>query len=749
MFTILIKSIFYNIIIFFIFIFFSFFEIIKEINIEGNQRISSETIIMFSDIDLESDLNSNDINQILKNLYNTNFFKNVELNIENNVLNIFVEENPIIEKITFIGIKAKKIKKAITQNINLKSRSSFNETLLKKDKENIINTLKNLGYYFSEIEISLEDLGDNKINITYKLELGDKSKIKKISYIGNKIYKDRKLNNIIVSEEYKFWKFISGRKFLNENTIELDKRLLKNFYLSKGYYDASINSSFAKLIKDNQFELIFNINPGKKYFFNNISLDLPKDFDEENFTNLKEIFNDIKGDPYSINSVKKILNEIDEITTQEEYHSISSTVDETLVNDQINLIFKIEETDKYFVERINIYGNNITHESVIRNQLELDEGDPFNEILQGKSINNLKSLNFFKDVKSKINTNELKKTKTIDITVEEKATGEISAGAGMGTSGGTIAFAVKENNYLGKGISLQAESTIDEESIKGLLSITNPNFNNSEKSVSFSLQAQEIDRIADFGYKNNKIGFSIGTNFEYLNDFNLGLATSSFYEKIETDNTASDRQKKQEGNYFDTFLKLNFDYDKRNQNYQTSDGFRSQYYLDLPIISETNTITNSLDYKFFTELYEQNITSASILLRAAKSINNDNIKLSERLYIPSKRLRGFEKGKVGPKDGNDFIGGNFITTINFTSTIPQILENAENMDFAIFLDIANVWGVDYDSSLDSSDKVRSSIGIGIDWFTVLGPLNFSLATPLTKDANDKTESFRFNIGTAF
>ena len=420
MFTILIKSIFYNIIIFFIFISFSFSEIIKEINIEGNQRISSETIIMFSDIDLESDLNSNDINQILKNLYNTNFFKNVELNIENNVLNIFVEENPIIEKITFIGIKAKKIKKAITQNINLKSRSSFNETLLKKDKENIINTLKNLGYYFSEIEISLEDLGDNKINITYKLELGDKSKIKKISYIGNKIYKDRKLNNIIVSEEYKFWKFISGRKFLNENTIELDKRLLKNFYLSKGYYDASINSSFAKLIKDNQFELIFNINPGKKYFFNNISLDLPKDFDEENFTNLKEIFNDIKGDPYSINSVKKILNEIDEITTQEEYHSISSTVDETLVNDQINLIFKIEETDKYFVERINIYGNNITHESVIRNQLDLDEGDPFNEILQGKSINNLKSLNFFKDVKSKINTNEPKKQKPLILQLKKK-----------------------------------------------------------------------------------------------------------------------------------------------------------------------------------------------------------------------------------------------------------------------------------------------------------------------------------------
>ena len=252
-----------------------------------------------------------------------------------------------------------------------------------------------------------------------------------------------------------------------------------------------------------------------------------------------------------------------------------------------------------------------------------------------------------------------------------------------------------------------------------------------------------------FGYKNNKVGFSIGTDFEYLDDFYLGISTSSFYEKIETVSTASVMQKKQEGNYWDTFLRINFDYDKRNQKFQTSDGFRSNYFINLPLISETNTLTNSFDYKMYTDLFENNITSASFYFKAAKSINNDNIKLSERLFIPSARLRGFEKGKIGPKDGKDFIGGNFITAINFKSTVPQILEDSENVDFALFLDIANVWGVDYDSSLDSSDKVRSSLGIGIDWFTILGPLNFSLAAPLTKDINDKTESFRFNIGTTF
>jgi outer membrane protein insertion porin family len=726
-------------------------EIVNEIKITGNERITSETVSMFADISVNDNLDQDDINALLKRLYNSNFFNNVEISLKKNTLNIFVQENPIIDKIIFEGIKAKKIKIALTKNLLLKSRSSFNKSLLKKDKDNIKITLKSLGYYFSKVDILVEEINDNKIILNYKIKLGEKSKIQKISFIGNKIYKNKKLRSVIVSEEYKFWKFISGKKFLNEKTLNIDKRMLKNFYLSKGFYNAKINSSFAKLIDKNQFELIFNIDAGDKVFFGEINLNIPSDFDENNFNSLKNLFSKISGKPYSINSVNKILEEIEQITISEEYHSIVATVDERIESDKINLDFNIKEVEKLYVEKINIYGNNITRENVIRNQLEIDEGDPFNEILHIKSINNIKSLNFFKNVKSKVNSGKSDNTKTIDIFIEEKATGEISAGAGIGTSGGTIAFSVKENNYLGKGISLEANSTVTQESIKGLLSITNPNYNNSDKSLNFSVQATELDRITNFGYKNNKVGFSIGTDFEYLDDLNFGLATSTFYEKIETDSTASTRQKKQEGNYFDTFVQLNFNYDKRNQKFQTSDGFRSRYFVDLPIISETNTLINSFDYKHYSELFDQNISTASFLFKAANSINNKDIKLSERLFVPSNKLRGFEKGKIGPKDGNDYIGGNFLTSINFTTTIPQILENAQNVDFAVFFDAATVWGVDYDSSINAAygGNIRSSIGIGVDWFTIIGPLNFSLAHPIRKEQDDKTEAFRFNIGTAF
>jgi outer membrane protein insertion porin family len=380
--------------------------------------------------------------------------------------------------------------------------------------------------------------------------------------------------------------------------------------------------------------------------------------------------------------------------------------------------------------------------------LLVDEGDFYNDILKNRSLNEIKSLNFFKSVKMDVIEGKDINSKIININVEEKPTGEISAGAGFGTSGEVIEFGVRENNYLGKGLGLNSSLTLSSTRINGNLNVVNPNYNNSDKSVTFGIQALENDRLSSFGYKSSKYGTSLGTNFEYLEDFNLGISTSVFLEKISTSSAASARQKSQAGNYFDNYINLRLDYDKRNQKYKTTDGFRSVYDLGLPVITEKNTITNTYNYKYFSELYENNISTFSFGLSAATSLSNDDIKLSERLYVPQRRLRGFENGKIGPKDGSDFIGGNYYALMNFTSTLPQILPNAQNLEVISFLDVANLWGVD-DTSLDDGSKIRSAIGIGIDWFTPVGPLNFSFSHPISKSATDLTETFRFNLGTTF
>ena len=350
------------IIILFLFIFNSTLrsEIIEKIDIQGNSRVSSETIKMFTGVSISDDISEYDLNEILKNLYNTNFFDLVSVQISNKVLIIKVKENPVIQNTNFEGIKSSKILEELNRNVKLKSRSSFNDVLLEKDKQEIKKYLKNLGYYFSKLEIVKEDLEDNKIDLTYKISLGEKAKIKKISFIGDKIFKDKKLKGVILSEEYKPWKFLTGKKYLNESMINYDERLLKNFYLNKGYYNVTINSSFAKMTDTESFELIFNIDSNSKLFFGDLKIDLPTDFSRSNYEQVEKFFKKLKDKPYSINRIDDIVEKIEIITIDEQYESIKASVNEEIISNKININFKIEEMEKFFIERINIYGNNVT-----------------------------------------------------------------------------------------------------------------------------------------------------------------------------------------------------------------------------------------------------------------------------------------------------------------------------------------------------------------------------------------------------
>ena len=721
----------------------------EKIIINGNERISNETILVFSEIQDNKSLDENSINEILKKLYKSGFFKDVTVKIENNNLTIDVLENPIIQTVLIEGIKRKKTEESLYEILSLKNRSSYNSTLIKKDEAAILSFLKDDGYYFSKVTSSYQDLGDNKIDLLYQIELGEKSKISKISFIGDKKFKDSTLKNIIISEEYKFWKFLSGKKYLNENLINYDKRLLNNFYKNKGFFNVVIESSFANYLGNDEFEIIYNISSGNKFYFNEFNLNLPLDYDRANFQQLDNIFKKLKGENYSLNSIDEILKEIDKIVLNEQFEFLKSTVNESIEDNLINLTFDIDESEKFYVEKINILGNNVTREEVIRNNLLVDEGDAFNELLQTRTLNNLRGLNFFSKVESEILDIDNENKKIINITVEEKPTGEIMAGAGVGTGGGTFAFGVSENNFLGRGIEFASDISVSTESLKGIISMNNPNYKGSNRSLNTSLESTITDRLKNFGYKSNKTGFSVGSGFEFYDDLYWNTGVSSYVEKLETDSTASASMKKQEGSYFDTFFNHTFSYDKRDQRYKTSDGYISRFSQNIPLISESYTLTNTYDYKIYNEWLDENIFSIGFFGKTSNSLAGKDIKLSDRLFLPASKLRGFESGKVGPKDGADFIGGNYAASINIATSLSQILPNSQNTNFSIFFDAANVWGIDYSSSLSDESKIRSSVGIAVDFFTPVGPLNFSLTEPITKGKNDITESFRFNLGTTF
>ena len=743
------KIIFKSLLIFIFVTFSANSEVIKEIKVDGNKRVSSETIKVFTEIKINSDLNSNQLNDVLKKIYSTNFFSNVEINVDKNILYISVVENPVIQTLIFEGVENKRLIKLLKEQIEMREKSSFNKSRVKNDEEKIINILRTNGYYFSKVSPKLKNNNNNTVDLIFEIELGDKAYIKKITFIGDKKIKENKLKKVIVSEENRFWKFVSSGKYLDLSRIKLDEKLLYNFYKNKGYYNVSVESSSAKVIDESGFELIFNINAGKKYYFGKFDLIIPDVYTQESFKKIYDIQNNLVGEVYSLNKIKKILNKIDEIALTKEFEFVNAKYKEDLVGNKINLTIKLEESKKFYIERINILGNYITNENVIRNSLLVDEGDAYNEILVNKSINEIKSRRLFKTVNKSVEDGTTNELKILTINVDEQPTGELFAGAGTGTSGSSLSFGIKENNYLGSGVKLDTQVQISDSALIGSFTVNNPNYRNTDKSLRTSIEATQIDQMTRFGYKSTKTGFSIGTVYEQYEDIYFSPSISNYLETLKTSSAASDAKKKQKGDYFDSSFNYGLTLNKLNQNFQPSSGFKSTFSQSLPLYSDDVSIQNKYDFARYYSPNENAILSFRFLAQSVNSVSGDDVRISKRIYLPSKRLKGFEFGKVGPKDGSDYIGGNYATAINFATTLPGLFKDLETIDFSFFVDAGNVWGVDYSDIIDDSSKIRSSSGLAVDWLTPIGPLSFSFAKPISKADTDRTETFRFDIGTTF
>ncbi len=726
---------------------------IKSIEINGNKRISKETIIVLSNIDTDKNFTDITLNNALKSLYETNFFSDIKFSINEDQLIITVKENPIIEKININGIKKKSFVENIYSIISLKDRTSFTDFKLKSDISLIKNLLKQNGYYFSTITASSEtDNVLNSIVLNLDIDLGEKAKIKEILFIGDKKFKDKKLLELIASEEYKFWKFITNKVYLNKNLIQLDKRLLENFYKNNGYYNVKILNSYAELDKRGFFKLIFNVQSGKKYYFNDLQLNLPDDYDEVDFKEVLKTFKSLKNEKYSLNNINLILDEIDQIASLRLYDFIDIDVKEEIISDnKINFLFTAKDSNKFYVEKINILGNFNTIEEVVRNKLKVDEGDPFNKLLHNKSINEIKSLGIFKDVKSEIIDGSDSNKKILNISVEEKPTGEISLGAGYGTDGGVVGGSLTERNFLGRGITLDTDFQISTDGVKGALTYSKPNFNYTDNTLFTSIKSTSQDNLSTSGYKIKTAGVSLGTTFEQYENLFFSPEIDLTLEDLETNTNASSYFKKQEGSYSDFYFNYGLTYDRRDSSYNPTSGRLLSFAQKLPLAATDNEIENTFVFATYKALNseENMIGKASLYLNSVNSLDGSDVRISKRSNVPYNRLRGFEKGKLGPIDNGDFVGGNYSAALNLSTNLPRVFSTLENLDFSYFMDFANVWGVDYNSSLDDSNQLRSSTGIALDYLSPIGPLSFSWTIPVTKKSSDKTETFRFNLGTTF
>jgi len=726
----------------------SYAEIINKYEVQGNVRISKETIAIFGDISLGKNYETSDITQLIKKLYDTNFFSNISVELKNGKLILIVEENAIVNLILFKGEKANKHQENINQLLLIREKTSFVSSNVKTDVSIIKSYYRAMGYYFVKIESEIENLEKNRVNIIYTIDKGEKAKISKIYFLGDKKIREKKLRDIIISQEAKFWKFISRNVYLDQQRIEIDKRLLKNYYRNKGYYEVDLTSSNVEYSEGEGFVLTYSINAGKRYKFNKIAADVDDALDKSAFHSLQTDFNKLVGKYYSQKKLNSVLEKIDKLSEQKELQFINHRVSETLSDDKVDVTIVIFEGEKFIIEKINISGNTVTNDAVIRAEMLVDEGDPYSALLVNKSLNRIKGRNLFGKVEQKTLPGSDEGLKVLEITIEEKATGEIMAGAGIGTEGTSFSLSISENNWLGRGINLKSQLMLSEEKIAGNIAIKNPNYNYSGNALNTSLDVSSTDRTTTTGFKSSKTGFNIGTSFEQYERVFFAPEISVSTESIEAESTASANIKKMDGTYFNSDFIYSFTLDKRNQSFRPTEGYRASFVQSLPIIQDSSSILNGMSVSKYHGFSEEFIGSAKLYARSIHGIDDD-VRLTNRLYMPGKKLRGFVRGKVGPKDGEDWVGGNYITAVNLDAQLPNLLPESYRTDFNLFLDTGNVWGVDYSGTVSETNTIRSSVGIGASVWTPVGPLSWTFAQAITQASTDTTETFNFRLGTSF
>ena len=729
---------------------FAFAEI-KQVKILGNKRVSSNTIEALVDKKI-TQIDSIFINNLTRKIYNTEFFSNVKINYENNILNISVEENPIINFFYINGITDSDLDE-INKIVSLKENSIFSVSKLKKDLEDVKDYFKSSGYYFTVVDPEVIKIEDNQVNLILNINKNDISKIKNIYFIGDKYFSSSQLLEIISSSEDSWWSFFSNSS-LNEDRVENDKKLLKSFYKSKGFYDVQIESAFASLDKKNSFTLTYSINSGKKYKFGNIEIKMETSIlKDSNITDIKNISEKIIKDKiYSAPVIFTIEKKVNTYLEDEKYANIEIDIEEIKkADDKVDLIIKLNSLKKTLIGKINIYGNSITEEKVVRDNLIISEGDILNTSKIKKSIDNLDSKNFFRKTDYKLSDSDLQKnSKDLNLYVKEQPTGSLSAGIGYGSNGGLLEGSINERNFLGKGIDLNFTGRLASEKISGIFSYIDPNFKNTEKELANYFYS-ESDDYSNAGYSSKRIGDRINTKYEIFEDIHFKPYAILQFDKLETNSNASSLLRSRDGNFTTTLLGFNLLADFRNSKKLPTAGsllFFDQSYATL--ISDIPTIQTSVGSTFYQELInEKFIGSAKLKLSNVTAFDNKNAKLSDRIFASSSDLRGFESRGVGPIDSGSHVGGNYLAVVNFKSTFPNPISDSLRPNSYLFYDIGNVWGADYSDVISSNSKLRTSTGVALDVVTPIGPLSFTYSIPLSKSSTDKEQRFLFNIGSSF
>ena len=726
-------------------------NIINTINVEGTQRIDIETVISYSNIS-QGDIYSEEIgNKVLKNLFETNLFANIQISFKENILNIDIKENPTINLISFVG-NSKINDEDLLIEVSLKERSVYSRSKVKKDIQRMLTLYQRSGRLSTEINPKLEMLENNRVNLVYEISESDVAKVSKIIILGNEVFSSSKIKSIMKTKEKTFLRLLSSSDNYDPDKLEYDKQLITQFYNNSGYPNFRFVSSIAQLEKNsNNFEIILSVNEGEMFNFGTLTVESM--LKKMNAQAIESVLPIKEGAVFDRSKIKKSVDELKELAQLEGYTfiDISTNLIDDELSKSVDVKLVINEGPRVYVNSINIAGNTRTLDKVIRREINLSEGDAYNKYSINYSKDSIRALNFFKNVELNEVRTDFPDKINLEIMVEEKNTGEASIGAGYSSAtAASLQLGLRENNFLGKGQKVKFQSSLADTRSTYDISITEPYFNNKPLSVTGKIYSNFSDP-SSANYESEDIGLGFSTNFPLSVDRFLEIRYSLFTSRIKADSNATAYENALSGTDTVSTLGYSLSFDKRNSRYKPSKGFNLVLNQDLAGLGGNSYYyKNSFEFNSYKKLSDQFIGAFKIQAGNINGYNDKYSPLSSNFKLGGKKLRGFKSGKIGPKLGNSYTGGQYYYLTSLETNIDLALD-AFDITTTLFVDVGSVWGLENPGYgvIDDDHEARSSIGLNFNWDSAIGPINIIYANILKSNKNDTTDNIYFDVGYNF
>jgi outer membrane protein insertion porin family len=732
--------------------------------VEGNQSIETATIISYAGIGRGQVVTAAALNDAYQRIVNSGLFESVALEPQGNTLVIRVVEYPMINVINFEGNKRLK-DEDLAEIVGSESRRVYSPSQAEEDAAAIAEVYRVQGRIAATVDPRIIRRDGNRVDLVFEIAEGRVVEIERLSFVGNRAFSDRRLRQVLETKQAGLLRTLIQRDTFVAERVDLDKQLLRDFYLSRGYADVQVLDASSEVSRERDaFFVTFTIREGQQFSIGALStVSEIEGIDAAEFEAVQKIST---GTTYSPALIENNIARMENLALRKglNFIRIDPRVTRNEADGTLDIQFALVRGERIFVERIDIEGNATTLDQVVRRQFRTAEGDPFNPREIRQAAERIRALGYFADAQVDAQPGSNPDQVVVNVDVEEQPTGSLSFGASYGVNSGIgLNIGFSETNFLGRGQALSVNVTTGAESVDSSISFVEPAFLGRDLKLKFSAFYRETDQ-QNARYNTRNIAVSPALEFPVSElgrlelRYRIGETTLSGVDPLSSPVILAEET---EGAVLASALGYTYSYDSRTSGLNPSGGVLFRFSQDFAGLGGDATYVETTGLA----LAERKILKEEVTVRAIfeggliTSFGDFDTRVTDR-YFGNGKIRGFEANGIGPRDltGNqDALGGDIFAVARFEADFPLGLPEEYGIGGGLFMDVGSVWGLSDDkkglldpASQDTAEfKLRAALGFSVFWDTPIGPLRFNFSKALAKEDYDREQTFDLTISTKF